>query len=143
MTNYEVMDFFVPGIPVGKQRPRVTPHGTYTPAKTKDYERLVGRYYCAKAKVRREDYTCPVKMMITIFVAPPRSMSKSMREKALQNAFAPTKKPDIDNVAKSILDALNGLAYQDDKQVCDLSIRKLYSTDPGVRVTMYWWTGKN
>lgn len=91
MKNFEVMDFLVPGIPVGKQRPRVTPHGTYTPAKTKDYERLVGRCYCAKAKVRREDYTCPVKMMITVFVAPPRSMSKSMREKALQNAFAPTK----------------------------------------------------
>nr|DAF84578.1 MAG TPA: Endodeoxyribonuclease RusA [Myoviridae sp. ctY1522] len=143
MTNYEVMDFFVPGIPVGKQRPRVTRHGTYTPEKTKDYELRVGRCYCSKTNVRREDYTCPVKMMITVFVAPPHSMSKSMREKALQNAFAPTKKPDIDNVAKSILDALNGLAYQDDKQVCDLSIRKLYSTDPGVRVTMYWWTGIN
>lgn len=141
MTNFEVMDFWVPGVPVGKQRPRVTAHGTFTPVRTKDYERLIGRCYCAKADVRREEYVCPVKMMITVYVAPPKSMTKSMRERALRNDFAPTKKPDIDNIAKSVLDALNGLAYADDKQVCDLCVRKLYGDEHGIRVTLWWWKG--
>lgn len=46
----------------------------------------------------------------------------------------PLKKPDIDNVCKIILDALNGIAYHDDKQVVDLGIRKFYNDTPGVIV---------
>ena len=38
-----------------------------------------------------------------------------------------TKRPDIDNLAKAILDGLNGIAYTDDNQVAELEIQKLYS----------------
>lgn len=139
MRNHEAMDFYVPGIPVGKARPRVTAYGTFTPAKTKEYERLVGRCYCEAARIRRESYICPVKMMITVFVAPPKSMSKSMYAQAMRGEVIPLKKPDLDNIAKSILDALNGLAYKDDSQVYDLCIRKIYAEQHGVRVAMWWW----
>ena len=46
----------------------------------------------------------------------------------------PTKKPDADNVMKIILDALNGVAYEDDRQIVALAIRKTYGEKPGVRV---------
>lgn len=46
----------------------------------------------------------------------------------------PTKKPDIDNVIKVIADALNGVAYDDDKQIIDVSARKVYSETPRVDV---------
>lgn len=46
----------------------------------------------------------------------------------------PTKKPDIDNIAKSILDALNKLAYRDDTQVVTLHMEKHYAEDPRVEV---------
>ena len=43
------------------------------------------------------------------------------------NEIRPTKKPDNDNIAKIILDALNGVAYQDDKQVVSLQVEKYYT----------------
>ena len=39
----------------------------------------------------------------------------------------PQKKPDADNIAKVVLDALNGVAYEDDKQVVRVTISKVYS----------------
>ena len=45
-----------------------------------------------------------------------------------------TSKPDTDNIAKSILDSLNGIAYKDDKQVVDLRVRKQYAEVPSVSV---------
>jgi Holliday junction resolvase RusA-like endonuclease len=47
-----------------------------------------------------------------------------------------TKKPDCDNLAKSILDALNGIAYDDDSQICSLTVHKFYGDTPRVEVHM-------
>ena len=38
-------------------------------------------------------------------------------------------KPDIDNIAKSVLDGLNGTAWGDDTQVVEMSIKKYYALD--------------
>ena len=39
----------------------------------------------------------------------------------------PTVTPDADNIAKAVLDALNGILWFDDKQVCELTIHKVYA----------------
>lgn len=52
----------------------------------------------------------------------------------LNNEIYPTTKPDTDNIAKSILDSLNKIAYLDDKQVVDLRVRKRYAEVPSVSV---------
>ena len=57
----------------------------------------------------------------------PKSTSKKNSEKMLNKQISPTKKPDIDNIAKIVLDALNKLAYKDDTQVVDLNIAKAYA----------------
>lgn len=44
--------------------------------------------------------------------------------------------PDVDNVAKSVLDALNGVAWDDDRAVSCLLINKYYSQRPRVEVTI-------
>lgn len=54
----------------------------------------------------------------------------------LNHAEYPLKKPDVDNVAKIILDALNGIAYRDDKQVVTLIVKKSYAGESGVGVTI-------
>ncbi len=46
----------------------------------------------------------------------------------------PTTKPDGDNILKVVLDALNGLAYDDDKQVVKMGIIKVYGANPGLMV---------
>lgn len=54
----------------------------------------------------------------------------------LEGVIRPTKKPDIDNVCKIVLDSLNGIAYHDDTQVVDCQVRKFYSENPRVVVTI-------
>lgn len=66
----------------------------------------------------------------------PKKTSKKMRALMLSSPFPvrPIKKPDADNIAKIVLDALNGLAYEDDKQVTGLLVTKKYSEQAKVIV---------
>lgn len=64
----------------------------------------------------------------------PKSTSKSKRQQMLSGILLPTKKPDIDNIAKCILDALNGVAFHDDTQVVKLCMEKFYAEKPRVEV---------
>ena len=54
----------------------------------------------------------------------------------LNGELMPAKKPDIDNIAKAVLDALNSVAYRDDTQIVDLQIRKQYSEKPRLEICM-------
>jgi Holliday junction resolvase RusA-like endonuclease len=64
----------------------------------------------------------------------PQSYPKKRREACLSGAEKPCKKPDIDNIAKTYLDAMNGVIFVDDTQVIDLHVKKLYSEKSGVDV---------
>ena len=62
-----------------------------------------------------------------MYIEIPQSKSKKQKEKMLAGEIKPVVKPDVDNVAKSILDALNGIVYLDDKQIIELDIKKIYA----------------
>jgi Holliday junction resolvase RusA-like endonuclease len=125
--------FSVEGDPVGKQRPRFTKTGrTYTPKKTSDYEGMIAD----KAMVAMGPSTpleTPVAVYIYINHAIPSSYSKKRKEACL-NRFERPKKPDLDNVAKAYLDAMNGIVYKDDVQVVSLHVTKRYDTIASVHV---------
>lgn len=78
----------------------------------------------------------PLKAEITVFMPVPQSYSKKKREQALNNEIRPIVKPDCDNIAKNINDALNGIVYPDDKQIVTLIIHKHYSTKEQVTVSI-------
>lgn len=69
----------------------------------------------------------------------PSSWSRARREAAARGLIAPTAKPDTDNYAKAIADALNGVAYRDDAQVVDLIARKRYALEPAIEVVVEEW----
>jgi Holliday junction resolvase RusA-like endonuclease len=48
----------------------------------------------------------------------------------------PTVRPDVDGLAKGLLDALNGIVYRDDAAVVELRLVKLYGGPPGVEITV-------
>ena len=50
-----------------------------------------------------------------------------MKEQMLENKISPTKKPDIDNVVKIVLDAMNKFAFKDDTQITKIEVEKLYA----------------
>lgn len=133
----KTISFVVPGKPMGKQRPRFsrtsTGVRTYTPRKTQEYEDLVRISYRAVSKRKLEG---AISATIYGYFEPPASASKKQREKMLSGEISYIKKIDSDNLAKSILDALNGVAYDDDSQVCLLIVQKLYGEKARVEVVL-------
>lgn len=78
----------------------------------------------------------PLKTIIDVHMSIPKSYSKKMYERALNDEIRPTVKPDCDNIAKNINDALNGIVYPDDKQIVSLTVNKIYSDSEFVKVTI-------
>ena len=128
------VSFTVPGEPTGKGRPRFYNGHSITPSKTKSYEAEVKFWYLQENKGIMIDGE--VIADIKAYYQIPKSVSKKTRQQMLDGEIRPTKKPDLDNVAKAILDALNGLAYHDDSEVVELNIGKYWSDSPRVEVTL-------
>ena len=110
-------EFEVPGTIKGKGRPRVNSYTcqVYTPTTTKDYEYLVEQYFLLKYP-KFKPLEGRVEVNIKAVFAIPKSTKKQDTEKMLENIISPTKKPDIDNIVKIILDAMNKFAFKDDTQ---------------------------
>ena len=131
-------EFKIPGKAQAKQRPRIGRSGVvYTPKETLIYENYVKMCYSDYAnQFEWLPYENQVRAEIDVLVAVPKSDSKATKKAKIEGAIRPTVKPDCDNLAKSILDSLDGLAYQDDKQVVELSIKKYYAENAEVRVRL-------
>lgn len=117
-----LIEFVVPGQPVAKARPRVTSYGhTYTPKKTKLYERMVSGL--ARKEWMFEPMTGPLKLtVVCVFQRPKRLMRKSDPD---ERVWMP-KRPDLDNVCKAINDGLE-VVMKDDAQIVIIEARKYYA----------------
>jgi Holliday junction resolvase RusA-like endonuclease len=124
--------YSVEGDPVGKQRPRFSRGRTYTPKKTVDYEKQIADK-AREAIGSSEPLETPIAILIWINHAIPASYSKKRKEACLNGLEWP-KKPDLDNVAKVYLDAMNGIVYKDDVQVVKLRVTKRYGIEANVCV---------
>ena len=114
--------------PVAKARPRWSHGRVYTPSRTVNAENMIRK---AWKNAGGEMIHGPVAVSIDFLMQTPKSWSKAKKEMAQVQEILPLKKPDIDNLVKTVLDALNGLAYDDDKQIIELSAHKRYNKYPG------------
>ena len=126
----------IPGDPVPQGRPRFARRGnfvqTYDEPKSKAYKKIV-----ASAAVQNR----PSKLLegaleveVQIFKRNLKSFSARKHELAERKELRPTTKPDADNYAKGILDALKGIVWRDDGQVVKLVCEKFYSKRPRAEV---------
>lgn len=119
------MMFCIPGKAVGKGRPRFSTAGgfprTFTPGKTVEYENLVRLAWIQSGSAKLSG---ALYVFIKAIFTPPKSTSKKKRAAMIGTGYC--HKPDCDNIAKSILDALNGIAYDDDAQVVEIAVKKVY-----------------
>lgn len=99
----------------GKARPRVTRYRTFTPKETKAYESLVRGIYLSEIGKK---FNGRVAVFVDVYRALPKSRPKKVESEP------DTIKPDCDNIGKIVLDALNGVAYNDDGQVTCLLVVK-------------------
>ena len=125
-----VYEFEVPAKIVGKGRPRLNSYSgqVYTPTRTKDYESLVEQYFLLKYP-RYNTMEGRAKVTIVANFEVPKSTSKTQRESMLGNSISPTKKPDIDNIVKIVLDSMNKFAFKDDTQITKIEVEKVYAEE--------------
>ena len=125
------------GEPKGKARPRFCHNGqVYTPKQTTIYEQqiIVGYYkQCGNVKF---DENSQLELFIKAYYKIPKSASKKKRIAMLCEEIRPTKKPDGDNILKTVADALNSVCYKDDKNIVKMSIEKFYSDMPRIDVVV-------
>ena len=122
-----MIKFTVPGEPKGKGRPRATKTGVmYTPKDTASYENWIKCCFQMAAQ-ERIDGNVPLQANINALYGIPKSATKKERQSMIDGGIVPTKKPDCDNIIKIILDSLNGMAYDDDKQVVSVRFNKVYT----------------
>lgn len=121
-TTIEIEEKAIP-----KGRPRFVRRGNfvqaYTPKKTHDYEKRIAQIY--KERIN-EKYEGPIRILIKVEIKPAKSLSKKKTQELIEKQWH-EQKPDVDNLAKAILDALNGIAYLDDSQIQELDVVKCWS----------------
>ena len=122
--------------PVGKGRPRAVRRGRhitlYTPAVTKEYEMAVRTEWMNQVSSMIEAEYFRVDM--TFYFTVPKSYTAKQRQHIVDTGYLHNRKPDVDNVGKAVLDALNGIAYPDDAMICDLTVKKRYSDSNSIHI---------
>jgi Holliday junction resolvase RusA-like endonuclease len=130
---------FVPMAPVARPRQRYTQRAgktiSYTPSQHPVHT-FKAAIAAAWHNTHSQPFAGPVEMSIIAFFPRPKSLQRKSKP---QTRLWHDKRPDIENVAKSVLDALNGLAYHDDSQVASLTMAKYIcgnSDTIGVEITV-------
>ena len=136
MADKKEVRFIIDAPPMGKERPRMARQGgfvrTYTPEKTTKYQEMVRNIY--SKEVHYDFGEAPIEIIVNSYFGIPSSWPKYKQKEAREGLRRPTVKPDFDNLAKIIADALNEIAYADDKQVVDAAQHKYYSEVPHTEV---------
>lgn len=110
----------------GKARPRIFNGHAMTPKDTVTYENWVKVCYQQQSGRYLEG---PIRAEINIYYKVPKSYTKKRVQAIREGLEYPCKKPDADNVAKIILDSLNKIAFDDDSQIVELIVNKLWTEE--------------
>ncbi len=133
--TYASFTIEVPGVPIGKGRPRFvrkTGHA-FTPERTRSYESVLRD--AAALAFKGEPLDGPLAVTVKATFPIPQSWSMRKRDAALIGVIRPTSKPDADNLLK-VLDALNEIVGRDDKQIVEATILKRYGVRPGLKIVV-------
>lgn len=125
------MDKFV------KQRPKTNFYtgAIYTPRETKEREKMIADAF----RIKNKEWVCdegPIGMETLIQLKVPSKESNRKKAKMLIGEIWPTVKPDVDNVLKLVMDALQGVAYVNDKQVVDEHTIKIYGEENKIKIIL-------
>lgn len=123
----KVIEVTVPMKPVPKERPRAGGNHVYTPKKTKLAEHTIGYMVQSHMKAHR----------IAAFKNEPLRVTAifNFATNDKKKLDAPKKtRPDVDNLGKTVLDALNGIAFKDDGQVSEFICFKRFAAEDGITI---------
>ena len=125
-----MFQFEIHGAPVAQKQTRFTcPCGKgrcYDPS-SKDKEHI---QWQIKPFAPEVPISGPVEVTMVFFIPIPKGVSKAVREQMLNRVILPDKKPDEDNLAYLVTNAMKEIVYDDDKRVCVKHVYKFYGTEP-------------
>lgn len=111
-------------IPVPASRPRVTQYGTYYAAKYTQFRKDMAKLLLG---VRKNPYKGELKLEVTFSMPIPKSTSKKKRDEMVGKYCVSNM--DLDNLEKALYDSLNGVVYDDDKQIVEHRVRKVWANE--------------
>lgn len=123
-------EFFISCTPTAQARPKVSTRGGFVRAyKTKRQQAHEKELDMLLADFKpAQPWLGGLEVEFTAYLPIPSSDSKKTRADKLTGAVQHTKKPDVDNLAKQLLDAMTRLEFwSDDAQICGLFCRKRYA----------------
>lgn len=121
-----VLEMTIPGKLKAKQRARTTKTGhTYTPRDTVVAEAYIREHFSNHFPAHKP-LEGPVSIEIEVYRVPPQSWAKWRREAALNGTYLDAMGADLDNKVKTVMDALNRVAFIDDSQVIHVTARKCF-----------------
>lgn len=133
MTDDVILNIIVPGAPVPWMRPRRRGNQSFTAPKDRKHRLALG--LAAAAGTKGPPVRGPIALGLAFFLPIPTSTPKRRRAAMIAGEECPTTSGDIDNLMKSVLDALKGIAYVDDRQVTRmLFLSKDYSDVPRTEI---------
>jgi Holliday junction resolvase RusA-like endonuclease len=127
-TQQTANKIFIPGVPVAYVR--TTQKQKFVDKqyhKYLDYKQYIGSL---ARQVINTPLEGPVMAEMTFYMPIPKN-GKSKGKKVIEGDYHTSTK-DLDNLVKGLLDSLNGIAFEDDKQVCEIHCKKIYSDYPGI-----------
>lgn len=132
----KVYSIQVAGKPQGKDRPRFNfrTKRAYTTKNTENYELAISNRW--KAVYGEEKLDGYIYLSVDAYYPLNKGDSLKQKERKLSGELRPDKKPDADNILKVVADALNGVAYDDDKQIITMHCSKFYSMHPRIVIMM-------
>jgi Holliday junction resolvase RusA-like endonuclease len=107
-----ILSLTVDGPPQSQPRPRVTQHGTYMPQPYKSYKEVVAWSVRVALGPYEPDATGRYRLHLTFHLQPQKTTKRMRRQ-------------DIEKLAGTIMDALEGILYHNDEQVDSLAVEKL------------------
>ena len=121
--------------PVPQGRPRFVKRGafvqTYDPKTSKEFKQTLKKLALQQSPTLSES---ALEVSIVFYMSIPKSKPKKWREQAARGEEKCTVHKDLDNLAKSVLDALTGIMWKDDSQIVTLKLYKVYSDAPRIEM---------
>lgn len=115
------MKYIIPGQPIPLSRPRFSKDHVYDSQKGEKFAASINIKFWHKDK---PFFLGPLHLTITFFM-------QSTRKKGWHDL-----RPDLDNLIKFVLDVMNGIVYNDDKQVVKITAEKIYDKEPRTEITI-------
>lgn len=128
------LEFF--GVPIAQKRPRFARRGSYVGCYDEQAKLKEGIRWQLRSQYKADPLPVPIALDLVFFMPIPKSSSSLKKRQMANGVISHVKKPDLDNLQKFILDALNGELFKDDSQIVEIRAKKIYADKPRTLVRL-------